>query len=61
VVVVLFLAGDQPNAFIDSLWPHLPLEPNREVAPLETTVDVNALLPESRSYYAYMGSLTTPP
>jgi carbonic anhydrase len=61
VVAVLFVAGDQPNAFIDGLWPHLPLEPNREVAPLEVTVDVNALLPESRSYYAYMGSLTTPP
>jgi len=61
VVVVLFVAGDQPNAFIDGLWPHLPLEPNREVAPLEATVDVNALLPESRSYYAYMGSLTIPP
>jgi carbonic anhydrase len=61
VVTVLFEAGDTPNPFVDGLWPHLPLEAHREVAPLEATVDVNALLPEVRSYYAYMGSLTTPP
>lgn len=61
VVAVLFEAGDSPNAFIDALWPHLPLEPHREVAPLEVSVDVNALLPEARNYYTYMGSLTTPP
>jgi carbonic anhydrase len=61
VVAVLFEAGDSSNAFIDGLWPHLPLEPHREVAPLDVTVDINALLPESRSYYTYMGSLTTPP
>ena len=61
VVAVLFEAGDLPNAFIDALWPHLPLEPHREVAPLEVTVDINALLPEARNYYTYMGSLTTPP
>jgi carbonic anhydrase len=61
VVTVLFLAGDQPNAFVDGLWPHLPLERDREMAPLETAVDVNALLPEGRGYFAYMGSLTTPP
>jgi carbonic anhydrase len=61
VLAVLFEAGDQPNAFIAGLWPHLPLESQREVAPLEVSVDVNALLPEARGYHTYMGSLTTPP
>lgn len=61
VVTVLFLAGDQPSAFVDGLWPHLPLERDREMAPLDVTIDVNGLLPEGRGYYAYMGSLTTPP
>jgi len=61
VVAVLFEVGEQPNAFIAGLWPHLPLEALREVAPLEVSVDVNSLLPEARSYYTYMGSLTTPP
>jgi len=60
VVAVLMEAG-APNAFLHVLWPHLPLQPGREVALPEVSVDLNALLPESRGYYAYMGSLTTPP
>ena len=61
VIAVLFEAGDQPNAFIDGLWPHLPLEAGREIMPAEVAIDINAMLPEARSYYTYMGSLTTPP
>jgi len=61
VVAVLFEAGEQPNAFIDALWPHLPLEAGREVMPADVAIDINAMLPEARSYYTYMGSLTTPP
>jgi carbonic anhydrase len=61
VVAVLFEARQQPNPFLRALWPHLPLEQGREIAPSEVTVDVNALLPESRTYFTYMGSLTTPP
>jgi carbonic anhydrase len=61
VLAVLFDARQQPNAFLRALWPHLPLEQGREIAPSEVTVDVNALLPESRTYFTYMGSLTTPP
>jgi carbonic anhydrase len=60
VVAVLMEAG-LPNPFIASLWPHLPLEPGREISLPEVVVDINNLLPESRNYYAYMGSLTTPP
>jgi carbonic anhydrase len=33
---------------------------NQDVAPAEA-IDLNALLPENRGYYTYMGSLTTPP
>jgi carbonic anhydrase len=60
VVAVLMEAG-LPNPFIASLWPHLPLESGREISLPEVVVDINNLLPESRNYYAYMGSLTTPP
>jgi carbonic anhydrase len=38
----------------------MPLEVNQDVAPAEA-IDLNGLLPENRSYYTYMGSLTTPP
>jgi carbonic anhydrase len=61
VVAVLFEAGPFQNGFVKALWPHLPLEPRREIAPLEVTIDVNELLPVERTYYTFMGSLTTPP
>src|SRR5581483_11422558 len=61
VVAVLFDAREQDNTFLRGLWPHLPLEPGREVVNPEVTIDANALLPDKRSYYTYIGSLTTPP
>lgn len=45
---------------IQTFWNHLPLEANMELAPADV-IDPNQLLPESRSYYTYMGSLTAPP
>jgi carbonic anhydrase len=61
VVAVLFEAREQSNAFLRGLWPHLPLEQGREISNKEVMVDVNALLPEARTYFTYIGSLTTPP
>jgi carbonic anhydrase len=61
VVAVLFEAGPFHNGFVKGLWPHLPLESGREIAPLEVTIDVSELLPAERTYYTFMGSLTTPP
>lgn len=49
------------NPFIQTLWNHMPLEKNMPVSPPSATVDLNTLLPTSRNYYTYMGSLTTPP
>jgi len=61
VVAVLFEMRDQPNAFLRNVWPHLPLEPGREVMMHEVMIDATKLLPETRTYFTYMGSLTTPP
>jgi carbonic anhydrase len=61
VIAVLFESGPAQNAFIRGLWPHLPLEAGREMAPLDAVIDINDLLPTQRTYYTYMGSLTTPP
>ena len=60
VVAVLLERGNE-NPFIQALWNHMPLEKNMPVSPPSTTVDLNTLLPVSRNYYTYMGSLTTPP
>ena len=61
VVAVLFDARQQANPFLRTVWPHLPLEPGREFAPAEVIIDANALLPQVRTYFTYIGSLTTPP
>jgi carbonic anhydrase len=60
-VVAILLERGSENPFIQTLWNHMPLERNMPVAPPSATVDLNTLLPTSRNYYTYMGSLTTPP
>lgn len=60
VVAVLFEKGSE-NALVQTVWNNLPLEKNEEVAPPALTLDLGRVLPENRSYYTYMGSLTTPP
>jgi carbonic anhydrase len=61
-VVAVLLHHGAANALIDTLWKHLPTRKEQEVdAP---GVDINAadLLPANHdAYYAYTGSLTTPP
>lgn len=60
-VVAILLERGTENPFIQTLWNNMPLEKNTPVAPPSTLVDLNTLLPTSRNYYTYMGSLTTPP
>jgi carbonic anhydrase len=60
VVAVLMERGTE-NPFIQSLWNNLPLEKNVTVSPPSVSIDPAAMLPTSRNYYTYMGSLTTPP
>jgi carbonic anhydrase len=58
VAVLLNKGGDNP--LIHKLWNDLPKEKEKEVR--ETVhIDITQLLPASRSYYTFPGSLTTPP
>lgn len=59
VVAVLMERGEE-HPVIQAFWNSLPLETNSELA-TAASVDMSKLLPEMRDYYAYMGSLTTPP
>ncbi len=59
IVAVLLDRGSALQA-VQTVWNNLPLEKGEEVA-ARTTLDPNELLPSSRNYYTYMGSLTTPP
>lgn len=59
-VVAVLLDKGLENPLIQTLWNHMPLEVDQDVTPA-VAIDLNALLPENRAYYTYMGSLTTPP
>lgn len=49
------------NAALQPVWEHMPASagPTQDIA--GTSVDPAALFPVERSYFRYMGSLTTPP
>ena len=59
-VVAVLLDRGSVQPIVQTIWNNLPLEKGEEVA-AKTALDMNALLPTDRSYYTYMGSLTTPP
>ena len=59
-VVAVLLDRGSAHPLVQAVWNNLPLEKGDEV-PARTTLDLNALLPAERSYFTYMGSLTTPP
>ena len=60
-VVALLLDRGTEHPEIQTLWNNLPLEKKTPVQPPKAIVDPAKLLPESRQYYTFMGSLTTPP
>lgn len=59
-VVAVLLEKGAEHPLIQTLLNNLPLEQDSEMAP-EEAIDPSMLLPESRAYWTYMGSLTTPP
>jgi carbonic anhydrase len=59
VIAVLLETGAE-NPQIQTLWNNMPLEANQELSPSDV-LDPMRLMPENRTYWTYMGSLTTPP
>ncbi len=60
VVAVRVEAGNE-NSLIRTLWTNLPLEPGTPFTRADLKIDPGQLLPAKRSYYTFLGSLTTPP
>ncbi|MEO7853248.1 MAG: carbonic anhydrase family protein [Rubrivivax sp.] len=59
-VLAVLLERGAAQPLLQTVWNHLPLEKGEEV-PVRAQIDLSQLLPEDRRYFAYMGSLTTPP
>lgn len=59
-VVGVFMELGKANSDLDTIWSNIPKEKNKEFA---TNAKLNplAFIPNNRSYYNYVGSLTTPP
>jgi carbonic anhydrase len=60
-VVAVLVEEGEGSIFLDQLFRYLPAEQGKEVAPDKVQVDASALLPDTRAYYTFTGSLTTPP
>lgn len=59
-VVAVLLERGSAHGVVQSVWNNLPLEKGEEQA-ARGLLNVADLLPAERSYFTYMGSLTTPP
>jgi carbonic anhydrase len=60
VVAVLLDAGKE-NRLIKTLWDNLPKEKGKENIVDALKINAVDLLPQSKGYYTFAGSLTTPP
>jgi carbonic anhydrase len=59
-VVAVLLERGSAQSVIQNVWNNLPLEKGEELA-APRPLNLGDLLPVERSYFTYMGSLTTPP
>ncbi len=60
-MVAVLLDQGKENALVKTLWSHLPPAKGKANEVAAVKIDAYALLPASKDYYAFMGSLTTPP
>jgi carbonic anhydrase len=60
-VVALLLQEGKANAFLATLWEHMPTAKGQEQAANGVTIDPSTFLPQDRGYDTFPGSLTTPP
>ena len=59
-VIAVLIEGGVAQPAIQTVLNNLPLEKGEEIA-ATTQLDPAQMLPESKKYFTYMGSLTTPP
>lgn len=60
VVAVLLEMGDD-NPLIGQLWARMPMKAGEQFSIDAARTPIDSFLPKDRAYYAFQGSLTTPP
>ena len=60
-VVAVLLDQGKENPLIKTLWSNLPATKDKENVVSGVQINAVSLLPANKDYYAYKGSLTTPP
>lgn len=60
VIGVMMETGDE-NLALRELWTHMPTSKGEKRRPANVTINAHDFLPHDKSYYRYVGSLTTPP
>jgi carbonic anhydrase len=60
-VVAVLLREGAANSLVSTLWRNFPKHKAHEESPTGVTINPSRLLPTERSYFSYVGSLTTPP
>jgi len=60
VVAIMFEEGES-NPVLSKIWEKFPLKTGEKTDLTLTSKDINALMPDNKEYYHFMGSLTTPP
>lgn len=60
VVAVMFEEG-KANPVIENIWQYMPATANASMDVSHLTINAAGILPADRDYYAFEGSLTTPP
>lgn len=60
-VLAVFVRGGDGNPMLEQILSHLPKEKKKEIAVPGSSIDPSQLLPVDQRYYAFSGSLTSPP
>ncbi len=60
-IVGVMMKSGKSNKFLSQLWPHMPTSKAGPNTINGVSINAEDLLPNSKSYYHYRGSMTTPP